>query len=111
MENMQHYRQPIVTATGIFLGFMLTFASQWVQNAFTKYMVKDIITAVSIGICFTLLLVVLFRILTMDYPPDRVNTYYRRTLRVFLIAVTVPFFSFLLIIIHKLVTSAGSILP
>jgi hypothetical protein len=81
MENIQNYRQPMVTATGIFLGFMLSFATGWVGNAFTKHMFRDIVVAVSIILSITLLLVVLYRMLNMDYPADKVNVYYRQTLR------------------------------
>jgi len=104
MENIQNYRQPIVTATGIFLGFMLNFATGWVGNAFTKHILKDVIVAISIILCITLLLVVLYRMLNMNYPVDRVDAYYQKTLRLFLIAVSVPFIAFVLILLEILLT-------
>jgi len=104
MENIQNYRQPMVTATGIFLGFMLSFATGWVGNAFTKHMFRDIVVAISIILSITLLLVVLYRMLNMDYPADKVNVYYRQTLRLFIIAVSVPFVAFVLIVIRILTT-------
>jgi len=103
MEKIQDYRQPIVTATGIFLGFMLNFAVNWLGNAFTKHMFRDVVVAVSVTLSITLLLVVLYRILSMNYPADRINVYYQRTLRLFLIAVAVPFVAWVLIVLKLLI--------
>jgi hypothetical protein len=100
MEKIQDYRQPMVTATGIFLGFMLSFATSWERDAFTKHVFRDVIVAASITLSITLLLVVLFRILNMNYPAERVEEYYRRTLRFFLIAVSIPFVAFILILLR-----------
>lgn len=91
MENIQHYRQPIVTAAGIFMRFMLNFAGTGIKDAFRKNMIRDIILGLSIILCISLLLIVLFRILKMNYPADKVNAYYKVTLRLFIIAVSVPF--------------------
>ena len=83
MQNIQNYRQPVVTATGIFLGFMLNFGSSWIKDAFTKNMFRDIGLGLSIIVCISLLLIVLFRILKMNSPTDKVSAYYRVTLRLF----------------------------
>jgi hypothetical protein len=104
MENIQNYRQPMVTATGIFLGFMLSFAASWVGNAFTKHMFRDYIVAISVILSITLLLVVLYRMLNMNYPADKVNTYYQQALRLFQTAVSIPFVAFVLIVIRILAT-------
>jgi hypothetical protein len=107
MEKMQDYRQPMVTASGIFLGFMLNFATGWVGHAFTKYMVRDVIVAISIMLCITLLIVVLYRMLNMNYPANRVDGYYRKTLAFFLIAVSVPFIAFVLVVLKILVAGTA----
>jgi hypothetical protein len=104
MENIQNYRQPMVTATGIFLGFLLSFTSVWVVNAFTKYFIRDLIVCVSIMMSQALLMIVLFRMLNMNYPADKVVAYYQRTLRLFLIAVAIPFVAFILVILRVLIT-------
>jgi len=105
MERIQDYRQPMVTATGIFLGFMLSFASGWVANAFTKHVFRDIIVAVSVVLCITLLMIVLYRMLNMNYPVDRVDAYYRKTLRLFLTAIAIPFIAFILIVVRIITTN------
>ena len=102
---MHQYRQPIVTATGIFLGFMLNFTSSWLPNAFTKQIFKDTFVAISILLCIPLLVIVLFRILRMNYPADSVDKYYTRTLTYFLIAVTIPFIAFLVVIIERFIVN------
>jgi hypothetical protein len=101
-EKINQYRQPMVTATGIFLGFMLNFTSVWIKDAFSKYTFRDIVVAIGITVCLFTLLLVLFRMLRMNYPTDP-DVFYRRTLRLFLIGITVPFFSFLVVIVHKLI--------
>ena len=100
MDRIDQYRQPMVTATGIFLGFLLNFSTSWVREAFTRYVFRDTVVAISIIICLFSLLVVLFRMLRMNYPeePER---FYHRTLRLFLIGITVPFFSLLIIVIDR----------
>ena len=91
----------MVTATGIFLGFMLNFTSNWIREAFAKYIFRDIVLAIGVTISLATLLLVLFRILRMHYPTDP-DKFYRRTLILFLIGITVPFFAFLIVIIQKI---------
>ena len=107
MDKMHQFRQPIVTATGIFLGFMLNFTSSWLPNAFTKQIFKDTFVAISILLCIPLLVIVLFRILRMGYPTHSVDAYYKKTLKYFLIAVTIPFFAFLIIIIERFIKNVS----
>jgi len=103
-DRISQYRQPMVTATGIFLGFMLNFTSVWIKDAFVKYFFRDVVVAIGITVCLFTLLLVLFRMLRMNYPthPDE---FYRRTLRLFLVGITVPFFAFLIVIVHKLIVA------
>jgi hypothetical protein len=104
MEDLHPYRAPMVTATGIFLGFMLNFTSSWIKDAFAKNIFKDVVVAIGVTICLASLLTVLFRILRMHYPtePDK---FYRRTLLLFMIGITVPFFAFLIVIVQKIVVT------
>ena len=104
MDNIHQYRQPLVTATGIFLGFMLNFTSVWIRDAFTKNMFRDIVVAISIVVSLFLLLLVLMRILRMKYPTET-ERFYRKTLIFFFFGITIPFVAFLIIIVDKLVKS------
>ena len=102
MEGIQQYRQPLVTATGIFLGFMLEFANGWLPNAFQTYKFRDTVIATGTMISIACLVIVLYRILRMNYPEDRVRQYYARTVRLFIIGISIPFFSLVLVMLHKL---------
>ena len=104
MDRISQYRQPMVTATGIFLGFMLNFTSVWIKDAFAKHAFKDFVVAISIVVSLAALLLVLFRMLRMNYPTQP-DTFYRRTLVLFLIGITVPFLAFVIVIIEKVVTN------
>lgn len=90
-DKLQSYRQPLVTATGIILGFILNFASTFVK---TDSALSDAV-AYSIGICMLTgiicLIVVLSRVLKMNYPKDNAAKYYQKTLFLFLFGVSTSF--------------------
>jgi hypothetical protein len=92
----------MVTATGIILGFMLNFASSWVPKAFSTHVFIESIIALCLLICVPVLLMVLYRILTMRLPEQNVESYYMRTLRLFIIGVSFPFFTLVLIMLRSL---------
>jgi hypothetical protein len=86
-DRIQPFRQPMVTATGIILGFMLNFALSWVR---TDSPLGDGLAYV-VGICVLAgavsLILVLYRILRMSYPRERGEQYYNRTLRLFIFGI------------------------
>ncbi len=90
-DKIQSHRQPLVTATGIILGFILNFASSFVK---TESPIKDSL-AYTIGICILIgiicLIIVLSRILKMKYPKERAEEYYQKTLNLFLFGVSISF--------------------
>lgn len=93
MEDViQAYRQPLVTATGIILGFILNFASTFVK---TDSGLNDLVTYI-IGICILIgiicLIVVLSRVLKMRYSKDKAEEYYHKTLTIFLFGLSISFF-------------------
>lgn len=106
MDRIQPYRQPMITATGVFLGFMLELTSTWITEAFSKNWRRDLIIAISIFSSLTLMLIVLFRMLRMDFPEDRVQVFYRKTLYLFLIGIFIPFLAFVIIMIEKFIERA-----
>jgi len=103
MDKLQQYRQPLVTATGIFLGFMLNFANSWIPDAFTKYKFRDAVIALSTISSIALLVIVLYRILRMDYPEIGIEKFYKRTLRLFIIGISIPFLSMVVVMLKKIV--------
>lgn len=91
-DKIQSHRQPLVTATGIILGFILNFASTFVKS---DSGLSDA-TAYSIGFSILIgiisLIIVLSRILKMKYPKEKAEEYYQKTLNYFLFGVSVSFF-------------------
>lgn len=90
-DKIQAYRQPMVTATGIMLGFVLNFAAGWVK---TETQMPDS-WAYGVGMCIlsgiVALIITLYRILKMDYPRETANLYYQKTLRIFIVGVSMAF--------------------
>lgn len=90
-DKIQAYRQPLVTATGIILGFILNFASSFVK---TDSPLSEI-AAYIIGICvltgIICLIIVLSRVLKMKYPKEQAENYYQKTLNYFLFGVSISF--------------------
>lgn len=103
MEKIQPYRQPLVTATGIFLGFMLDFVNGWMPTSFTIYKIRDAIIAVGSLSSIALLIMVLYRILKLNVSGDFPPSYYRKTLRFFIVGISIPFFSMVVILLRRLV--------
>jgi len=101
--TLQNFRQPIVTAAGLILGFILDFAGTWLTKAFTEQPFKDLIVALGLIVCITLLLIVLFRILRMDYPRDKVEVYYKKTLHLFVLGISIPFVIIIILVIERII--------
>ncbi len=90
-DKIQAFRQPMVTATGIILGFILSFATSFVKtdNHYSDLLAYIIWFCILIGIGS--LINVLSRILRMNYPRDRGERYYNRTLQYFIFGVSIAF--------------------
>lgn len=101
-DEFQPFRQPLVTATGILLAFLLNVAGGWVGKAFSTNRLAEYFVAISICVPIPLYVVVLYRILRMDYPRESLKIYYRRTLFLFLTAIVISYLSMLAIIVESL---------
>lgn len=90
-DKIQAYRQPLVTATGIILGFILNFASTFVKS---ESPLSEAIAYI-IGICtltgIICLIIVLNRVLKMKYPKEKAEEYYQKTMNFFIIGVSISF--------------------
>ena len=90
-DDLQPFRQPLVTASGIILGFVLNSASSFVRTD------SDVNDGVAYGIGSLMLagivclIIVLARALRMDYPRDSAKSFYHRTLILFLAGVSLSF--------------------
>ena len=83
-DTSQAFRQPMVTATGIILGFVLNFVANWVKSDSPVGDGLAYVIGISVVAGAASLIVVLFRILNMDYPRQQAQQYYNRTLRLFI---------------------------
>ena len=83
---LQNYRQPMVTAISIILGFVLGFAGKWASEETSgQVSVADDIVLVGLTIGVVLLLVALYRILNNCLPDEKgIGGYYQTTLRIFI---------------------------
>ena len=89
-DNIQNYRQPMVTAIGIILGFVLGFTGKWATESSTVFDIGDYIVFVGLIISILLLIVALFRILNnaeIIHP----GKYYNTTLKLFIVGVCIAF--------------------
>jgi hypothetical protein len=90
-DKIQSYRQPLVTATGIILGFILNFASTFVKSdsPLSEIIAYFIGVCILVGIIF--LIIVLSRVLKMKYPKEDAELYYEKTLNYFLFGISISF--------------------
>ncbi len=90
-DKIQTYRQPLVTATGIILGFILNFASTFVKSDSPLSEFIAYVTGICILTGIICLIIVLSRILKMNYPREKAEEYYQKTLNFFLFGVSSSF--------------------
>jgi len=85
------FRQPMVTASGLILGFLLNFLATLVKSdsplqEWISYFVGACVLCGVIN-----LILVLYRVLNMNYPREKGSVYYNRTLTLFITGVSVSF--------------------
>ena len=91
-DPIQAYRQPMVTAIALILGFGIGFLADWLTDVdFAIDEEADLILILGMAISSLILIIALFRILKMDYPREQVQTYYNRTLLLFIIGLGILF--------------------
>jgi uncharacterized membrane protein len=90
-ENIQNYRQPMVTAIGIILGFVLGFTGKWATDPVTATDFADYIVSIGLLLSIVLLIIALYRILNNNYPTENTAIYYQNTLRIFISGLSLAF--------------------
>src|SRR5689334_14008089 len=110
MKNrIDMFRQPMVTTTGILLGFILNFAITWISTGFDRSSVtlKDKVIGFCICACTGLLIVVLYRILNIRHPDHEKHAeeYYQRTLMCFIAALLIAFGTIVGVMLHAFITA------
>lgn len=103
-DQLFNFRQPLVTAAGIILGFVLNFATDLVKrDNKSDLMALLILVCTLIGI--SMLIVSLYRILDNTYDKENASRYYRKTLQFFLWGVILSFVGGVLKMFHTLFLS------
>lgn len=100
-DPLFNFRQPLVTAAGIILGFVLSFVTTLVKRDSRNDKISLLIIFSTLA-GIVLLIVALYRILNSRYNHDQAEAYYRRTLNIFLTGVILSFFGGLLKMVHTL---------
>ena len=91
-DPIQAFRQPMVTAIALILGFGIGFLADWLTDVdFRIDDSADVILIFGMTISSLVLIIALFRILKMDYPREQVQKYYNRTLWFFIIGLSILF--------------------
>lgn len=89
-DPLFYFRQPLVTAGGIILGFVLNFATSLVKRDNRSDVIALLVLAfILVGISF--LIISLYQILNKEYNHANASRYYRRTLHCFLKGVIFSF--------------------
>jgi hypothetical protein len=101
-ENIQNYRQPMVTAIGIILGFVLGFTGKWATDPATETHYTDYLILLGLLTSTVLFIVALYRILNNNFPADKVGQYYKKTLQYFIVALFFAFSGILISIFQTL---------
>jgi ABC-type dipeptide/oligopeptide/nickel transport system permease subunit len=101
-ENIQNYRQPMVTAIGIILGFVLGFTGKWATDSVSQTHFSDYIISIGLLLSIILLIVSLFRILNNNYPKDSTAKYYNATLKIFIFGISFAFVGILISIFQTI---------
>ncbi len=100
-EPIQNFRQPMVTAIGIILGFVLGFIGKWATEPVNKTTTSDYIVAIGLLASIVLLMIALYRILNNSYPIQQIEHYYRLTLKLFIIGISLAFFGIIISIFQS----------
>jgi hypothetical protein len=107
-DKLQPFRHPMVAATGIILGFTLRFTQVWAATAFGENRLFDFEILIGLCTCITVSTIVIYRIMSRNYPKDNEETidrYYRTTLKLFIVAILMPFIAIFIIIAEKIILS------
>lgn len=102
-DNIQNYRQPMVTSIGIILGFVLGFTGKWATEPATETVLSDYIVSIGLLIGIILHTIALYRILNNNYPKAKAAIYYQRTLKIFIIGITLSFLGIIIALFRTII--------
>ncbi len=94
--EIKDYRQPLVTSLGIILGFLLSYLAGWANASEGVLLIDtaDFAIFATMLVAVTILVIVLWRMLTPALPKGDPLRYYRTTVRLYLLGIIVAFAGF-----------------
>lgn len=101
-NNIQNYRQPLVTAIGIILGFVLGFSANWATQPIDESDWSDYLIAAGLLVSVLLQIIALYRILNNQIPKELAGAHYQITLKLFIIALCFAFLGIILSIFQSI---------
>ena len=101
-EPIQNFRQPMVTAIGIILGFVLGFSGKWATEPVSETSMNDVLVGIGLFLSILFLIIAMFRILNSNYPSENIKTYYQKTLLFFIFGLSFAFAGTLLAIFQTI---------
>ncbi len=101
-ENIQNYRQPMVTAIGIILGFVLGFTGKWATDPATETHFTDYLVLFGLITSTIFFIIALYRILNNNFPKSEVAKYYKKTLNYFIEALLFAFSGIIISLLQTL---------
>ena len=90
-NNIQNYRSSLVTAIGIILGFILGFSANWATQPVSETHWTDYVVGMGLLASVFLLIFALYRILNNIIPDEEAGMYYQKTLRLFIVGLSIAF--------------------
>lgn len=88
-RDINHYRNPMVTAIGIILGFVLAYLGRWATEPSVHK--SDLVVALGFFFGIIFLNIALYRILNNRVDPDHEERYYHLTLKLFMLGIISSF--------------------
>ncbi|MDZ7881199.1 MAG: hypothetical protein U5L45_26265 [Saprospiraceae bacterium] len=101
-DNIQNYRQPMVTSIGIILGFVLGFSGNWATEPATTTEISDYFVGIGLLASVTLFIIALYRILNNKFPSEDAGNYYQKTLKIFILGLCLAFSGILISIFQAI---------
>jgi predicted permease len=93
LDPIGAFRQPVITTTGILLGFILNFAATWVRTETSLPDWVAYIIGIFVIVGVICLMVTMYRMLKFDYPRTNPHAviYYTTTLNLMMIGIALSF--------------------
>ncbi|HND86882.1 MAG TPA: hypothetical protein PK971_01065 [Saprospiraceae bacterium] len=90
-DKSKSYRDSMITATGIILGFLLNFETTWAKSEVALNDIGAYFVALTMLVGTVCLIAVLYRMLKLHQFSEKTEAYYNRTLLYFIFGISLAF--------------------